>query len=74
MVNRAKENGQPGLFLVDLNGPGVARETLKTLDPTRGAAKLTFTGETTDPQLRREFALMRAASFLGASSAREPRG
>jgi len=29
-------------------------------------AKLTFTGETSDPELRREFALMRAASFLGA--------
>ena len=40
----AKEGGQPSLFLVDLNGPGVARETLKTLDPTRGAARLTFTG------------------------------
>jgi alkylation response protein AidB-like acyl-CoA dehydrogenase len=38
----AKENGQPGLFLVDLNAPEVTRETLKTLDPTRGAAKLTF--------------------------------
>ncbi|HEY3797037.1 MAG TPA: acyl-CoA dehydrogenase family protein [Caulobacteraceae bacterium] len=40
----ARENGQPGLFLVDLSGGGVARETLKTLDPTRGAAKLTFSG------------------------------
>lgn len=38
----AKENGQPGLFLVDLNGPGVSREPLKTLDPTRDAAKVTF--------------------------------
>ena len=38
----AKENGQPGLFLVDLTGAGVARETLKTLDPTRGVAKITF--------------------------------
>jgi hypothetical protein len=40
----AKENGRPGLFLVDLKGAGVARETLKTLDPTRGVARLTFTG------------------------------
>ena len=40
----AKEGGQLGLFLVDLAGAGVARETLKTLDPTRGVAKLTFTG------------------------------
>ena len=38
----AKENGQPGLYLVDLTGPGVTREQLKTLDPTRDAAKLTF--------------------------------
>ena len=38
----AKEGGQPGLFLVDLTGSGVTREVLKTLDPTRDAAKLTF--------------------------------
>ena len=40
----AKENGRPGLFLVDLNGPGVTREPLKTLDPTRDAARITFAG------------------------------
>ncbi|MFZ5670977.1 MAG: acyl-CoA dehydrogenase family protein [Pseudomonadota bacterium] len=40
----ASEGGKPGLFLVDLTGPGVARETLKTLDPTRSAARLTFSG------------------------------
>ena len=44
----AKENGQPGLFLVDLSangsGGGVTREPLQTLDPTRDAAKLTFAG------------------------------
>ena len=40
----ARENGQPGLFLVDLTGGGVTRETLGTLDPTRDAAKLTFDG------------------------------
>jgi alkylation response protein AidB-like acyl-CoA dehydrogenase len=38
----AKENGKPGLFLVDLAGPGVSREVLQTLDPTRDAARLTF--------------------------------
>jgi alkylation response protein AidB-like acyl-CoA dehydrogenase len=38
----AKEGAKAGLFLVDLNGPGVTRETLKTLDPTRDAAKLVF--------------------------------
>ena len=40
----AKESSRPGLYLVDLTGFGVERETLKTLDPTRGVAKLTFTG------------------------------
>ena len=39
----AKENGQPGLFLVDLSA-GVTREPLQTLDPTRDAARLTFAG------------------------------
>ncbi len=39
----------PGLFLVDLNAGGVTRETLKTLDPTRGAAKLTFEGAACEP-------------------------
>jgi alkylation response protein AidB-like acyl-CoA dehydrogenase len=39
----AHEDGKPGLFLVDLNGVGVARAALKTLDPTRDAAKLIFT-------------------------------
>ena len=39
----AKENGQPGLFLVDLSA-GVTRTALQTLDPTRDAAKLSFAG------------------------------
>jgi alkylation response protein AidB-like acyl-CoA dehydrogenase len=38
----AKEGGRPGLFLVDLDGEGVTRDALKTLDPTRDAARLTF--------------------------------
>jgi alkylation response protein AidB-like acyl-CoA dehydrogenase len=38
----AKEGGKPGLFLVDLDGEGVTRDALKTLDPTRDAARLTF--------------------------------
>ncbi|MGE5565036.1 MAG: acyl-CoA dehydrogenase family protein [Parcubacteria group bacterium] len=38
----ANEGGRPGLFLVDL--AGVKREVLKTLDPTRGVAKITFDG------------------------------
>jgi len=40
----AKENAQPGLFLVDLKGQGVTCETLRTLDPTRDAARLSFEG------------------------------
>jgi alkylation response protein AidB-like acyl-CoA dehydrogenase len=38
----AKENGKPGLFLVELAAAGVTREALQTLDPTRDAARLTF--------------------------------
>ncbi len=40
----AREAAGASLFLVDLEGPGVERETLKTLDPTRGAARLVFKG------------------------------
>ena len=40
----ANENGKPGLYVVNLNDAGTTRETLKTLDPTRGAAKLVFDG------------------------------
>ena len=39
----ASEGGKPSLFIVDL--AGVTRETLKTLDPSRSAAKLTFSGQ-----------------------------
>jgi alkylation response protein AidB-like acyl-CoA dehydrogenase len=40
----AREAGQTGLYLVDLNAAGVTREILQTLDPTRSAAKLSFSG------------------------------
>ncbi|MEJ0064930.1 MAG: acyl-CoA dehydrogenase family protein [Caulobacteraceae bacterium] len=40
----AREGGQLSLFLVELGGAGVTRETLQTLDPTRGVAKLAFAG------------------------------
>lgn len=39
----AKEGGQPGLYLVDMSA-GVTREPLQTLDPTRDAARLVFSG------------------------------
>jgi alkylation response protein AidB-like acyl-CoA dehydrogenase len=38
----AKEGSGVSLVLVDLNQSGVTRTTLKTLDPTRGHAKLEF--------------------------------
>ncbi len=38
----AREGQGVSLVLVDLNQAGVKRETLTTLDPTRGHAKLTF--------------------------------
>jgi hypothetical protein len=40
----ANEGGKPGLYLVDLNGAGVSRDTLQSLDPTRGVGRLTFAG------------------------------
>jgi alkylation response protein AidB-like acyl-CoA dehydrogenase len=41
----ATEAGKPGLYIVDLTDAAVVtRDTLKTVDPTRGAAKLTFAG------------------------------
>jgi len=38
----AKEGAGVSLALVDLNQPGVTRTTLKTLDPSRGHARLEF--------------------------------
>jgi acyl-CoA dehydrogenase len=37
------------LFLVDLRGPGVARTTLPTVDPTRSHARLVFDGAVAEP-------------------------
>ena len=39
----AREGGKVSLFLVDLTGPGVTREAVDSIDPTRGQATLTFT-------------------------------
>lgn len=38
----AHDEAGPGLFIVDLSAPGTTRETLRTLDPTRSAARLAF--------------------------------
>jgi alkylation response protein AidB-like acyl-CoA dehydrogenase len=40
----AKEGGKPTLYLVDLNGPGVTREAINTLDRSREAARIEFSG------------------------------
>lgn len=40
----ASENGAPVWVVVDLSADGVDRETVKTLDPTRSHARLTFKG------------------------------
>ncbi|MBA3810903.1 MAG: acyl-CoA/acyl-ACP dehydrogenase [Caulobacteraceae bacterium] len=45
----ARDAGGTSLFLVELAGPGVARETLQTLDPTRSAARLSFSGAAAEP-------------------------
>jgi acyl-CoA dehydrogenase len=37
------------LFLVELNGSAVRRETLDSIDPTRGQARLTFDGAPVEP-------------------------
>ncbi len=45
----AKSGGSSGLYLVELAAAGVERETLQTLDPTRSAARLTFSGAAAEP-------------------------
>lgn len=40
----AKHEGGVSLVLVDLNGSGVKREAVKTVDPTRSHARITFDG------------------------------
>jgi alkylation response protein AidB-like acyl-CoA dehydrogenase len=37
------------LFVVDLNGAGVSREVVETIDPTRSHAKITFSNAATEP-------------------------
>ena len=38
----AKEGGKPTLYIVDLNGPGVTREAVNTIDRSREAAQVEF--------------------------------
>jgi alkylation response protein AidB-like acyl-CoA dehydrogenase len=37
------------LFVVDLSGPGVNRESLETIDPSRSYARITFDGAPAEP-------------------------
>ncbi len=48
-ADRAVVLAREGLFLVDLTGPGVTREFISTIDPTRGAAKITFEKAPAEP-------------------------
>jgi len=43
VVGKSNEGDGASLYLVDLNQSGVNREAIKTLDPSRSHAKLTFT-------------------------------
>jgi acyl-CoA dehydrogenase len=40
---------QPALFIVDLAATGVARERVATIDPSRGHARLVFSGAAAEP-------------------------
>lgn len=48
VVLAAGEAG-PGLYLVDLAGPGVTCKTVSTIDPTRGSAEITFQAAPAEP-------------------------
>ena len=45
----ARSGSDVGLFLVDLNGPGVTREVVESIDPTRSQAVITFDAATAEP-------------------------
>ena len=49
VVAARDERGAVSLCLVDLNGPGVTRAPLKTVDPTRSVAQITFAGAPAQP-------------------------
>jgi alkylation response protein AidB-like acyl-CoA dehydrogenase len=45
----AHGNAGLGLYLVDLAGVGVTRESVSTIDPTRGSARIVFDGAPAEP-------------------------
>lgn len=70
-VVAARSGSEIGLFLVDLTGPGVSRQTIETIDPTRSHATLTFAnapaeqlGNLADGWANLEATLDRAAVML----------
>ncbi|WP_029549084.1 acyl-CoA dehydrogenase family protein [Rhizorhabdus wittichii] len=48
---RTDSDDAPGLFLVDLSDPGVQRETVRTIDPTRSHARITFRDARAEPMV-----------------------
>jgi len=48
-VVAARTGAHVDLFLVDLNGPGVTRTVVDSIDPTRSQATLVFEGATAEP-------------------------
>ncbi len=49
VVAARRTDGEVGLFLVDLKGQGVARETVRTVDPTRDHARIRFDNAPCEP-------------------------
>jgi alkylation response protein AidB-like acyl-CoA dehydrogenase len=49
VIAQREEDAAPTPFLVDLRGPGVRREPVATVDPTRSHARLTFDGASAEP-------------------------
>ncbi|HEX8058038.1 MAG TPA: acyl-CoA dehydrogenase family protein [Novosphingobium sp.] len=45
----ANSDQGPGLYLVDLTGEGIERSLVSTIDPTRGEARITFSGTSAQP-------------------------
>jgi acyl-CoA dehydrogenase len=49
MLTARDENGKPSLYLAELGGPGVKRETLASMDPSRSQARIAFDGAQVQP-------------------------
>jgi len=63
VVTARDEAGAPGLYIVDLAGPGIRREGLACLDPTRPMARIAFDAA---PALRLEGGMDAAAALRRA--------